>query len=264
MPEPVCFRRLLPPGDGAEIAAGPLLDDMIAGLAPPAERPLVLVNFVASADGRTAVAGRSRGLSDPGDRAMFHGLRMRVDAVMAGSVTMGVERYGRMVARPERREWRVAAGRSAEPLACLVSRSGQLPAEIPLFAEPEARIVVFAPAAAATALAGTAAAVEHVVLRPEELTPAEVTRRLRADFGVETLLCEGGPTLFASLLADGVVDELFLTLAPVLAGGGLAATLTSGPELAAPVRLHLRWLLEREGSLFARYALASPGPEPAP
>ncbi len=250
------YRQLLPLGAPAEVDAGPLLDGMFADLTPPSGRPLTLVNFVASGDGRATIAGRSRGLADAGDRALFHGLRERVDAIMAGPATMEIERYGRMIAVPERRERRLAAGRSAEPLACLISRSGRIPTEIPLFAEPEARVVVFAPEAAGEALNDVAAQVRHVALAPDDLTPAEAMRRLRADFDVVSLLCEGGPRLFSSLLAGGLVDELFLTLAPLLAGGGDAPAITRGPSLAEPARLRLRWLLERESSLFARYAVS--------
>ena len=78
-------------------------------------------------------------------------------------------------------------------------------------------------------------------------------RRLRSDFGVRTLLCEGGPTLFGALLRERLVDELFLTVAPAVVGGGDAPTISSGPELPELQRLSVQWLLEREGALFLRY-----------
>src|SRR5207248_1063785 len=109
------------------------------------ERPYTVVNFVASADGRAAFRGRSGALGDEGDRQMFHGLRERVDAVFAGTATMRGERYGRLVRDPERRRRREQAGLAPEPLACLISRTGEVPLEIPLFAEPESRVVIFTP-----------------------------------------------------------------------------------------------------------------------
>jgi len=69
----------------------------------PAERPYTFVNFVASLDGRATVSGRSAPLSDPGDRALFHVLREAVDAVMAGTGTLRVERYGRVIKSAEAR-----------------------------------------------------------------------------------------------------------------------------------------------------------------
>jgi riboflavin biosynthesis pyrimidine reductase len=68
------------------------------------------------------------------------------------------------------------------------------------------------------------------------------------------LLCEGGPTLFGAMVHERVLDELFLTIAPKLAGGGTGPAITSGPELPEPELLRLQWVLEREGSLFLRYA----------
>jgi riboflavin biosynthesis pyrimidine reductase len=81
----------------------------------------------------------------------------------------------------------------------------------------------------------------------------ELLRTLRAE-GVEALLCEGGPTLHGSLQAAGLVDELFLTIAPKLAGAGAPSILEGG--LGQPIGLRLAWLLEEDGELFARYTVA--------
>jgi riboflavin biosynthesis pyrimidine reductase len=72
---------------------------------------------------------------------------------------------------------------------------------------------------------------------------------------VRALLCEGGPTLMGALLHEGLVDEVFLTLAPQLAGGGTGPTMSSGAALADPAELELVWTLERAGSLYLRYAV---------
>jgi riboflavin biosynthesis pyrimidine reductase len=76
-------------------------------------------------------------------------------------------------------------------------------------------------------------------------------RTLREE-GVEALLCEGGPTLHGALQAAGLVDELFLTIAPKLSGGGAPPRILEG-ELDEVVPLELVWLLEQDGELFARY-----------
>jgi riboflavin-specific deaminase-like protein len=243
------FRQLLP-------ETGPIeVQDAVDSLSVPAgadgDRPYVLVNFISTVDGRATFAGRSGALGGEGDRAVFHGLRERVDAILVGTGTLAAEHYGRMLGRPERRARRVAAGRSPEPLTCLVTRSGRLPTDVPLFAEPEARIVVFT--ATALDLGGVEAHVEVVNLDPDELTLANVLRRLRADYRVELLLCEGGPRMFGSLLTEHLVDELFLTLSPNLAGGGSSPTITRGPELPALVPLQWGWILQQENYLFLRY-----------
>ncbi|MFL5822099.1 MAG: dihydrofolate reductase family protein [Solirubrobacteraceae bacterium] len=243
------FRQLLPEPGRVEV------QDALDGVRPPAsaspDRPYVLVNFIASADGRSTFAGRSGALGDDGDRAMFHGLRERADAVLAGTHTLAVERYGRMLGREERRQRRLDAGRSAEPIACIVTRTGELPTDIPLFAEPEARVLVFT--AADVDLARAQASVEVVRLDLGELTLTTVMRRLRSDHQVEVLLCEGGPTLFGALLQESLTDELFLTVAPNLTGGGSSPAVTSGPELPELRQLRLAWVLERENALYLRY-----------
>ena len=247
------FRRLLPdPGtvDVHELLG--TLRDLAADAAD--DRPYTIANFIASADGRATIGGRSGPLGDDGDRAMFHGLREQVDAVITGTVTLQTERYGRVLRKSERRERREALGLSPEPLAAVFTRSGHVPVEIPLFAVPDARIVVFTPKPAD--IASCAAQVETVILEPAELTLTTAMRRLRNDYSIRTLLCEGGPTLFGALLHERLIDELFLTIAPKLAGGGRGPTITSGPELADPRGLRVKWLLERSGLMYLRYRVA--------
>ena len=249
------FRQLLP--DSASVQASELLSGLRPGSHAPAGRPYTVANFAASADGHATFAGRSRKLGDDGDREIFHGLREQVDAVLAGTETLRTERYGRIIPDAARRGRRVAAGLAAEPLACVVTRSGHVPTDIPLFDEPEATIVIFC--AAEIEPIRCAAQVEVVRLEPELPALTSALGRLRQDHGVRSLLCEGGPTLFGALLREGLVDELFLTLAPKLTGGGHGPPISSGDELAELAPMTLRWLLQRNDSLYLRYALSLRG-----
>jgi riboflavin-specific deaminase-like protein len=243
------FTRLLP--EPGKIELETLRDSL--EFTSHADRPYTIANFVSTTDGRAAVHGHSAPLSSPGDRAMFHALRERVDAIMAGTNTLRTERYGRMIRDPEARERRAVRGHDPEPLACVVTRSGDLPIDIPLFTEePRPRVVVFA-----TEDAKIPSAIETVRLDPAELTLTTVLRRLRADYEIGSLLCEGGPTLFGALLHEKLVDELFLTFAPELAGGGMAPTIAMGSELPQPASLTLQWLLEQESCLFLRSAVST-------
>jgi 5-amino-6-(5-phosphoribosylamino)uracil reductase len=249
------LRRLFPePANCVEVSE--LVAGAIASAKAPADRPHVFVNFVESADGHATVDGRSRGLGDEADHAIFHGLREGVDAVMAGTGTLRIERYGRILSRLERRERRSLRGDSLEPLAVVITRSGDVPDDIPLFDEPEARIIIFSPADVPLE-PSCRAQITVVRLEAGEATLTTALRRLRSDFGVRTLLCEGGPTLFGALLHEGLVDELFLTLAPKLVGGGHGPAVTSGPELPEPRSLRPIWLLEHESSLYLRYAVGA-------
>ncbi|HEY3434631.1 MAG TPA: dihydrofolate reductase family protein, partial [Solirubrobacterales bacterium] len=82
--------------------------------------------------------------------------------------------------------------------------------------------------------------------------PAELLATLKEE-GVRAVMCEGGPTLHGSLQAAGLVDELFLTIAPKLSGGDAAPRIVEGPPLPEVVEMELAWLLEEDGELFARY-----------
>ena len=196
------FRQLLPAPGTVDVQALLSSLDLRPAARVRAERPYTVVNFVSSVDGRATLHGRSGGLGDDGDRAMFHGLREQVDAVLAGTGTLRTERYGRILGKEERRRRRVERGMSPEPLACIVSRSGDIPIDIPLFAEPDARVAIFAPADVDTS--GAVAQVDLVKLDPGELTLTTVLRRLHSDYAIRSLLCEGGPTLFGALLHEGV------------------------------------------------------------
>lgn len=245
------FRQLLPDAGAVDVSA--LLQSTELGARAGEERPYVVANFIASADGRASFQGRSGGLGDPADRYLFHGLREQVDAVFAGTRTLKIERYGRMIRDPDGRRRREQAGLGPEPLAVVVTRSGDVPTDIPLFGEPEARIVLCS--AAPVDLSGCAAAVELLALDPGELTLTTVLRRLRSEFSVRSLLCEGGPTVFGSLLQERLVDELFLTIAAKLVGGGASPTISSGTELKELQPMQVAWALEHDGALYMRYRL---------
>jgi riboflavin biosynthesis pyrimidine reductase len=222
------FNRLTPDPEPVDDADLPALFDF-AALAPP-DRPYLVLNMVASADGRATLEGVTEQLSSPADKAMFFALRASVDAVLAGTGTLRAERYGRIIKRPERRAQREALGLAPEPLAPVLSRSGDVPRDIPLFEDPEAR---------------------PLVLVGEDAEPRRALELLAAEHGVRSVLCEGGPRLNAGLLAAGVVDELFLTISPMLAATPEPLTIIEGH--GAPVALDLVSVLEAESMLFLRY-----------
>jgi riboflavin biosynthesis pyrimidine reductase len=243
-------KRLHP--DPAELDAEVLLGELELASSPQPDRPSLAINMVASIDGRAAIEGRSAPLTNPFDRLLFHALRGAVDAVLVGSRTLAAERYGPLVRDPERRRRRVARGLAPSPIACVVTRSGELDLDLPLFEDPDSTVVVFT--AGKPASVSGPADVHVVSVAPAELEPQTILRRLRADHGVRSVLCEGGPTLNAALLRAGVVDELFLSVAPVIAGGLHPLTIVAG-DLTAPARLELRWVLEADSALFLRYGV---------
>jgi riboflavin-specific deaminase-like protein len=247
----VKLRRLHPePGETTpeEATSGLRLGD----LAPP-DRPYLVLNMVETLDGRIAIDGRSGPIGDDADRELFHGLRTQADAVMVGAGTIRTERYGRMVRRPDRRERRVAEGLSADPLAVVVSARLNLPEDLPLLQDPDSTVAILT--ASEDELPPTPARV-HYLRGPAgiELELRPLLERLRAEHGVRSILCEGGPSLNESLVREGLVDELFLSLAPKLAGGPPLTVLTGDP-LSEPITAELVSLLEHDGHLFGRYRL---------
>jgi len=226
--------------------------------APPA-RPRLLLNMLATADGRAAVAGRSGAISGPADRALFHALRAPVDGVLVGAGTVRIERYGRIIPDPAVRELRRERGLPEEPLACIVSGRLALDGEIPLLREPSARVAVLT--ASAGSLPSSGAAVEYVRAGGGELDLPAALAELAARFSVQTLLCEGGPHLARELFAAGLVDELFLSVSPLLAGGdpagGEALRIIAGAEFEQPLGLELLDVLCSDSYLFLRYGVSA-------
>lgn len=244
------LQQVIPPG--IPTAAEEAYTGLNLGALAPPDRPHVICNFVATADGRATAQGRTALLGGPADREVFHLLRTQADAVLAGTGTLRVERYGRLAKNERFAGIRVAEDRPAQPLGVIISRSGEIPFEIPLFADEQSRVAVYAPAA--TGVPDCAAEVTlHPIAGNDELP--RVMQSLRAEHGVRVLLCEGGPALFNAMLAAGVVDELFLTLAPALVGGGELGV-TTGAALAQLIPLRLVWALEHDGNLFLRYSRA--------
>ena len=245
------FNRLLPePGTlSAQEAAAPLRD-----ASPPGDRPHLALNMVATADGRITIGGRSGPIGGDADRELFHALREQVDAVMVGAGTVRTERYGRIVRDPARRERRQSAGLDPDPLAIVVSARLALDAELPLLQDPDSAVVVCT--ASPEEIPGCRAEVDYLRSEGSEgiVALAPALRELRRR-GVRTILCEGGAVLNATLLAEGLVDELYLSIAPKLAAGS-GPTSVSGPPFDPPIGLRLVSALEAGGDLFLRYRVA--------
>jgi riboflavin biosynthesis pyrimidine reductase len=224
------FSRLLP-----DCADGLTAEEIASEMPkpPPDDRPFLAANFVATADGRATIEGRTGPIANRADYELFHALRTRFDAVMVGAQTVRVEGYGQM-----------------DPLAILVSRSLDVPPDVGLLRAPGNRVLVLTPSHDAELELCEA---EVTYLREGDLGTA--MRRLRAEHGVESVLCEGGPQVLANLLTAGVVDELHLVIAAKLAGGPNPLTILTGAPLDPPADLSLISLHESGGYLFARYGL---------
>lgn len=245
------MRRILP-----EPSAATTVADQIATLRPSddplADRPRVLTNFALTLDGRATIGGTSGAIGSDTDTAVLVALRTRVDAVMIGAGTMRAERYSRVVKDPAKRERREREGLPHDPLMVIVSGRMDLPWDAELFTSGGGSVLIFTASDADPPETATSIRVER---HEGAVDLVAALRHLRVERGVRSLLCEGGPHLHAQLQQAGLVDELFVTIAPKIAGGagpGLVEGLPEGSRALA-----LEWLLHEPatGELFARYVI---------
>ncbi|GAA5181360.1 pyrimidine reductase family protein [Rugosimonospora acidiphila] len=229
----------------------PLDDAALIALYQPTTAVL-RVNFVTSVDGAVEVEGHSKGLQSPGDQQVFPLLRMFAEGLMVGAGTIREEGYGGVRPRSERRDWRVAHGLDPYPRLIIVSRRLDLSPTHPAFADAATRPIVItcagSPADRRAALAEVADVLEH---GEHEVDLAAAVTDLRAR-GLDQILCEGGPHLFGSLTEGGLVDEVCLTMTPMLAGPG-AGRITAGVGTGVQ-GLTLAHALYDDGTLLLRYA----------
>ncbi|MGN9914341.1 pyrimidine reductase family protein [Phytohabitans sp. LJ34] len=236
----------------SRLEAGGALDDGALTDLYRADGPVLRVNFVTSVDGAVELDGFSEGLSGAPDKRVFGLLRMLCDGLLVGAGTLRHEGYRAVRLSAERRAWRRAHGLAEYPTLVVVSAALDLNPGQAAFADAPVRPIVIthgrAPADRRAALSGVA---EVLAVGDEAVDLAEAVARLR-ERGLTHLLCEGGPHLFGSLAAADLVDEVCLTVSPLVTGPG-AGRITAGPA-SPPKGMALRHVLESEGSLFLRYA----------
>ncbi|MXW96877.1 MAG: pyrimidine reductase family protein [Acidimicrobiaceae bacterium] len=221
----------------------------------PADRPWVMLNMISSADGATAVDGTSGALGSPADQAVVSAARACADWIVAAADTVRAERYGVPRTGAASRRARRAAGRADRPRLAVVSASLDLDLALPLFADqrPGDDLPVIltgrdAPTDAAERLESVAEVVRLASARPQ---PAEILAELERR-GAAVVLSEGGPSFNAQLADAGLIDELCLSIAPLVAGGA-STRIVHGSQKTVPLNLSIDHLLEASGTLFVRY-----------
>lgn len=240
--------QLLPKADT------PVDDDALVRLydyPPDLDRPWVKVNFISSADGAVTVGGRSGGLSDANDRKIFVLARTLADVLLVGASTALIEGYHGI--KPNEVPRRVALGRTPVPPIAVVTKQCSVSPDSPLIADTVVPTIVLtaesAPAERKSALADAGAQV--VVAGDDDVdlvaVLAELDRR-----GLRRVSCEGGPHLFGSLIVADLVDELDLSIAPLLAAGD-AGRIAAGPLPTEPPRMRLASVLHADSLLMLRY-----------
>lgn len=243
----------------ALVPGAPLDDDALAAWYAPGDEPELRVNFVTSVDGAVELEGLSAGLSGGPDKRVFGVLRMLCDALLVGAGTLRHEGYRALRLDDRRRAWRRARGLPDYPTLVVVSGALDLnPAQL-AFAEAPVRPVVLTHGRAPADRRAALAPVADVLTVGEDAVDLPAAMALLRERGLRHLLCEGGPHLFGSLLAADLVDDVCLTVAPLLAGPG-AARIVAGPP-TPPRGMVLHHVLSADGALVLRYTRPS---RPAP
>jgi riboflavin biosynthesis pyrimidine reductase len=226
------------------------------GPQPADQRPFLRANMVASADGAAEVEGRSGPLGGPADRTVFMVLRSLADVVLVGAGTARAERYRPV---PAGEIWAgLRTGQPPVPSIAVVSGSLDLAGSRLLDRPPTAETIVVTTAAAAASRGAALGDRVRLVVAGDELV--DITEAIAAlgRLGYRRILTEGGPSLLGQLAAASLLDELCLTVSPVLTGG-LARRIAVGPSVTA--RLTLAHVLADEaGFLLTRYVRAADRP----
>ncbi|MFC5213529.1 pyrimidine reductase family protein [Streptomyces coerulescens] len=224
---------------------------------PGDPQPWLRANMVSTLDGAAQHDGRSQPISTAADMRIFGTLRALADVVIVGAETVRQEGYRPARARAEFAEAREAAGQGPAPAIAVITASLDLDFALPLFTSPTVPTLILTGAAAAPdRMAAAEKAGARVVIAGDGVgvDPVRVVQAL-GELGYTRLLTEGGPRLLGQLVASGVLDELCLTISPMLTAGD-AQRIAGGPSVAVPKRFELVSLLEEGGFLFGRYRRA--------
>ena len=232
--------------------------DLVALYAyPDTGRPWVRANMVTSADGASTIRGRSAGLSSEADRDLFALLRTLCDVILVGAGTARAERYAAV--RPEELRPGLRHGQAPVPAIAVVTRRISLDLSSPLLtaALPGARTILITTEQAPAELRSEARRNADVIVAGEDTADLVLAVQALADRGYRRVLAEGGPQLLGELAAAEVLDELCLTISPLVASGG-ASRIAVGTSAVQSGRLALQHVLEEEGHLFCRYTRRRP------
>jgi len=218
---------------------------------PDRARTHVRVNFVTSIDGAATHNGLTAGLNNEADHQVFHTLRMLSDVVLVGAGTVRQEGYEDLRVTPSQSRWRTEQGLPPHPVMAVISRSLDLDPAAPLFTRAPVRPLLFttadAPAQQRRALMNVA---DVVTAGTDVVEPAQVVAELSRR-GLPQILSEGGPVWFAAMIEAGVIDEMCLTLSPLLEGGRATRIARGGRQRSTPMSLVS--VLRAEDMLILRY-----------
>lgn len=226
--------------------------EVYADLPEATGRPSVRLNMIVSVDGGTSWNGVSGALGGPADKSLFATMRSLTDVVLVASGTMQAEHYGPAVLPPEVQEARRQRGQTAVPAIAVVTLSANFDWSSPFFTAATERPIIITGASADAANLSLASEVADVIVAGDAEVDLQRALDALGTRGARTVLAEGGPTLNGELVRAGLLDELCVTLSPLLASGD-AKRIVAGSTLDELERLHLQSICAEDDYLFLRY-----------
>lgn len=223
-------------------------------------RPKIIANFAITADGKVSTrCFTPTGFTSSADKRRLQEIRSLGDAILAGKNTVETDNMSMGISDLRLRSRRKRRGLPPVPLRVLVSNTGRLNLKWKVFQNQDSRIVIFStrkmPPATRRKLPPH---VDLLISSASSLRMATILKTLHSVYGVKTLVCEGGPTLFRSLLETGAIDEIYITIAPLIFGGRDAPSLTRlpGKFLKSSRHFHLNKIHQENEELFLHYTAA--------
>lgn len=215
-------------------------------------RPWITMVMISSIDGAVEIDGRSGGLGGPADLEMFRAMRGIADVILVGGGTARSENYGPIRIRPDSGALRVERGQSERPALAIVSGSLSFDPTARLFEDENfVPLILTTTAAAERAPAWLHDRADLLVAGDERVEPTAIVDHLdRLGFG--TVILEGGPTLNGDFAAADLIDEMQLSISPLMVGGG-GGRIVGGQAPQVPLRFRPRRIFTGDGLLFVSY-----------
>lgn len=229
----------------------PLVLQMGYDRAARSDRPWILANFVSTIDGAAVVEGGSTAINDEDDREMFGALRAVADFIVVGAGTLRAENYRPVDLDERRRKARVDAGLEEVPHLVVVSRSLDIDPGVRVFGDPKRRVTILTAEGSPDDRFAALSEVADVV-RLRGTSPEDIVHYMKV---AKVVLCEGGPGLWGQFVGAGLVDEMALTVSPLLVSGD-SDRVARGPVADPPLEMRLDDVVYGERSIFLRYIRA--------
>jgi riboflavin biosynthesis pyrimidine reductase len=212
-------------------------------------------NMIASLDGAATDDGKAGGLAGAGDRALFTLMRNAADVILVGAATVRIENYSGAQLSLAERQARQRRGQSEVPPIAVVTRSGDLDPGARLFTRTEVPPLILTCSRSVDEIRQRLGAVAEVIdasgQYPDGVDGATALKIL-AERQLYRVLTEGGPLFLSLLIENGLLDELCLTVAPILVGGPARRIATGLNQVHTRMRrTHL--LTDDAGYLYTRY-----------